>query len=74
MLKKLEGAGFVVRGPDPEDGRGSLVELTRRGLDLQSRVLNAFVSAAENRLGDARGDERARLDEALMRWTEILER
>jgi DNA-binding MarR family transcriptional regulator len=49
-LKRLEDQGLVVRSPDPEDGRGSLVSLTATGTDTQERVFNAFLSATQSLL------------------------
>ena len=46
ILKRLEQAELVERTPDPEDGRGSRVSLTARGLSLQDRVFLAFVTAS----------------------------
>ena len=46
ILKRLEEAGLVRRLPDPEDGRGSRVSLTRAGLELQDRVFHAFLAAS----------------------------
>lgn len=46
MLKRLEERGLVRRLPDPVDGRGLLVQLTRPGLRLQERVFNAYVTAS----------------------------
>ncbi len=37
-LARLERAGLVRRVPDPNDGRGMLVELTRKGVALVDRV------------------------------------
>ncbi|KVN03429.1 MULTISPECIES: MarR family transcriptional regulator [unclassified Burkholderia] len=58
-IDRLEKAGWVLRRPNPADGRGTLVALTRAGLaliddavvahvDNQRRVLSAL-SAAEQR-------------------------
>src|SRR5471030_915741 len=33
-LDKLEGAGWIARKPDPDDRRGVIVELTKRGRKL----------------------------------------
>lgn len=59
-LARLETAGLVRRVPDPDDGRGLLVELTRRGRSLVAAVgprhlenerrLLAALSAAERGL------------------------
>ena len=46
MLKRLEERGYVARSPDPADGRGSRVGLTRRGRAVQDRVFEAFLSAS----------------------------
>ena len=50
ILKRLEEQGLVERSPDPRDGRGSVVSLTERGLDVQERVFNAFLSATQDLL------------------------
>lgn len=47
MLKRLEERGLVSRVPDPVDGRGLLVELTKPGLRLQERVFNAYLAASQ---------------------------
>jgi len=52
ILKRLEEQGFVSRAPDPHDGRGSRVSLTKRGLDVQERVFNAFLQATRDLLED----------------------
>ena len=46
MLKRLEERGYVARSPDPDDGRGSRVVLTRQGRTVQERVFEAFLSAS----------------------------
>ena len=48
ILKRLEERGLVRRAPDPVDGRGSRVSLTRAGRDLQDRIFNAFLSSASD--------------------------
>ncbi len=53
ILKRLEQRGLVRRQPDPDDGRGSLVGLTRSGLAVQERIFNAFLAASNNLLADA---------------------
>jgi DNA-binding MarR family transcriptional regulator len=51
ILKRLEEAGLVRRLPDPDDGRGSRVSLTKAGLELQDRVFRAFLAASQELLG-----------------------
>ncbi len=48
ILKRLEQAGLVRRVPDPEDGRSSVVSLTREGLAVQDRVFHAFLTASQD--------------------------
>ena len=50
MLKRLEEGGLVERAPDPEDGRGSVVSLTKAGLSVQDRVFHAFLTASQDLL------------------------
>jgi DNA-binding MarR family transcriptional regulator len=73
-LKKLEAAGFVERAPDPEDGRGSLVCLTPRGLELQDRVFNAYLAATESLLKDIDGEQLREIDQAIRTLVDTLER
>jgi len=49
-LKRLEDQGLVKRAPDPTDGRGSRVSLTKEGLDVQEQIFNAFLSATQDLL------------------------
>src|SRR5258705_5087831 len=46
MVTRLEARGLVRRTPDPDDGRGCRVRLTRAGIALQERVFAAFVGAS----------------------------
>ncbi len=48
ILKRLEEGGLVRRAPNPDDGRGSHVSLTRAGRDVQDRVFHAFLSATQD--------------------------
>jgi DNA-binding MarR family transcriptional regulator len=65
LLKRLEDGGFVKRAPDPEDGRGSLVSLTRSGLELQDRVFHAFLSASQDLLAPLPASKLRETDRAL---------
>jgi DNA-binding MarR family transcriptional regulator len=40
-VQQLERLGYVAREPDPEDGRASLIRLTRSGQDTVDRILAA---------------------------------
>ena len=50
ILKRLEESGLVERSPDPDDGRGTRVSLTLKGLEVQDRVFHAFLSATQDLL------------------------
>lgn len=42
-LDRLEKAGLIVRSPNPEDRRGTLVSLTEEGLVLMNRIVPRHV-------------------------------
>jgi DNA-binding MarR family transcriptional regulator len=65
ILKRLEQSGLVERTPDPEDGRGSRVTLTARGLSLQDRVFRAFVNATRGLVAPLPAPRLAAADAAL---------
>jgi DNA-binding MarR family transcriptional regulator len=46
MVSRLEARGLVRRTPDPDDGRGCRVRLTRTGIALQERVFASFLGAS----------------------------
>jgi DNA-binding MarR family transcriptional regulator len=50
ILKRLEDQGLVERSPDPSDGRGSVVSLTKEGIEVQEQVFNSFLSATQDLL------------------------
>jgi DNA-binding MarR family transcriptional regulator len=60
-LTELEQAGLVKRVPDPEDGRGMLVELTRKGLGLVDRAAPAHLATERALLAALNDDEQAAL-------------
>jgi DNA-binding MarR family transcriptional regulator len=46
-IDRMEAAGLVRRGPDPEDRRGVLVELTPAGLEAIDRAIDADLELDE---------------------------
>src|SRR5262245_9140147 len=50
MVTRLEARGLVRRMPDPYDGRGCRVRLTRAGIALQQRVFTAFLRSSADLL------------------------
>jgi len=73
MLKRLEALGLVHRAADPNDGRGSLVALTRRGLELQERVFHALLARTQALLEPVPARRRKEIDGALRTLLEVLE-
>jgi DNA-binding MarR family transcriptional regulator len=72
-LDRLEAAGLIDRRPDPGDRRGSLVELTARGVSVADGAIEDLV-AAENAVFSAiSAAERQRLDRTLDKLIERLE-
>jgi DNA-binding MarR family transcriptional regulator len=73
ILKRLEEAKLIERVPDPNDGRGLLVGLTREGLALQGRVFNAFLAASRELLGPLSAAKLREVDRALRTLQEAIE-
>jgi DNA-binding MarR family transcriptional regulator len=67
-LNALEARGLLHRRPDPNDGRSTVVSLTRAGKRLVEAILPEHVANEQRLLGELSGKERvelARLLEAL---------
>ncbi len=45
IIDRLERQGFVVRQPNPRDGRGTLAEITPAGLDVMRRATDDLMKA-----------------------------
>ncbi len=64
-LDRLEGNGLVARSPDPNDRRGTLIELTAKGLELIDGVTAAHLENERELLAGLSGAEREQLVELL---------
>ena len=64
-LDRLERNGLVARSPDPNDRRGTLIELTERGLELIDGVTAAHLANERELLAGLSGAEREQLVELL---------
>jgi DNA-binding MarR family transcriptional regulator len=64
-LDRLERAGLVERRPDPDDRRGVLVRLTRRGQQSAGDAVRAVLSAHDEYLQGLPDRDRDKLVAAL---------
>jgi DNA-binding MarR family transcriptional regulator len=73
-LDRLEQAGLVERRPDPDDRRGTLVRLTRRGRSVIDRALEAHVQNEGRVLASLSPAEMQTLDSLLRKLLAAIER
>lgn len=72
-LKRLEGRGLIERSPDPSDGRGSVVSLTDRGLEVQEQVFHAFVVGTRDLLEPLTASGLRQTDRTLQTLLDVFE-
>jgi DNA-binding MarR family transcriptional regulator len=72
-IDRLEALRLVRRTPDPDDGRGTLVVLTKKGERLVGRVFEADVQAHEHLFGGLSGSDRKRIAGALRELLDAFE-
>lgn len=72
-LDRLEAAELIERRPDPDDRRGSLVELTSAGRDIADRAVEDLVAAENEMFRILTTADRQRLDRMLDTLIEHLE-
>ena len=58
-VKRFEGRGHLRRDPNPDDGRSSLLRLTRDGARAQARAATVFAPVLEAVQADLGSDEAA---------------
>ncbi len=73
-LNRLEAAGLIVRRPDPDDRRGSLVELTPNGNAVADRAVEDLVAAENEFFRELSASDRQRLDRILDKLIDRLDR
>jgi DNA-binding MarR family transcriptional regulator len=73
ILKRLEEASLVERTPDPDDGRGTRVTLTARGLSLQDRVFHAFIAATSSLMAPLNQHQKRAADQSLGELLDVFE-
>lgn len=71
-LDRLEKAGLIVRSPNPEDRRGTLVSLTDKGLALMERMIPEHVENEAKMLAALSREEQETLSELLGKLLEGL--
>lgn len=67
MLRRLEKLGFVKRVRDPEDGRSTLVRLTRKGIAVEERAFQALLSGTHALLQATSPRELRMIDDSVRR-------
>ena len=70
VIARLEGAGLLLRAPDPGDRRSSLVSVTPEGRALLRKARNRKTAYLAHRMRDLPADDLA----ALERAADVLER
>ncbi len=73
-IQRLEKQQLIRREPDPEDGRGTLVSLSKKGLRILARVFTEDVRAHEELLSDLSSAGRKRIASALRDLLDAFER
>ena len=73
-IRRLEREGFVSRAPDPEDGRGTLVSLTKKGERYLEPVFKENIEAHEEIFRDLPKADRERIATALRDLLDAFER
>jgi DNA-binding MarR family transcriptional regulator len=71
-LDRLEKAGLIVRSPNPEDRRGTLVSLTEKGMALMERMIPEHVENEAKMLAALSREEQETLGELLGKLLEGL--
>jgi len=64
-IDRLERAGLVERRPNPKDRRGTLVGLTKPGLDLVNDLVGGHVANEREAIADLSHDEQVELNRLL---------
>jgi DNA-binding MarR family transcriptional regulator len=74
LLSRLERDGMIKRSPDPQDGRSSLISITRKALGVLPEVDAAVDAGNELALAGMSDDEVKTLIDLLQRLIGNLER
>ncbi|WP_119325728.1 MarR family transcriptional regulator [Companilactobacillus musae] len=64
-LKKLEGHGYVIREPDPKNGRRKIVNITGKGKELYDKIRKEFQASNEVVFKGITSEEQSQLESIL---------
>lgn len=67
-LDRLERAGYVIRLPDPQDRRGTLVQLTDSGMQFINHAVEAHLRNEQRLVSMLSVEERKELSSILRHW------
>jgi DNA-binding MarR family transcriptional regulator len=72
-LDRLEQAGYIKRLPDPQDRRGTLVQLTDKGVQFINQAVEAHVRNELRLIADLTIEEREMLSSIFRHWLQSFE-
>ena len=64
-LKKLESRGFVLRQPDPNNGRRKIVELTDKGVEFYDEIRKPLQASNDTMFKGITSEEQTQLESIL---------
>ena len=67
VIENLEKTGYIVRYSDPEDGRASLIRITKKGRELMDRIFPDHVENVSSVFNELSSEEKALLIQLLKR-------
>lgn len=73
-LDRLQNGGYIRRLPDPNDRRGTLVQLTKEGLQLINEAVEVHVKNERRLIAGLSTEEREKLIGILKRWLQLFEK
>ncbi|MCF6327627.1 MAG: MarR family transcriptional regulator [Devosiaceae bacterium] len=72
-LDRLESKGLIERLPDPKDGRGSIIALSKKGFVLIDQVVTEHVQNQHRLLSGIDAESREQLNTILAAWLAEIE-
>ncbi len=72
-IQRLEKEALVARRPDPEDGRGTLLSLSKKGRRTLVRIFRQDILAHDNLFQDFAKDDQERIATALRDLLDVFE-